>query len=208
MPFGLRPAGKTALGLSCSISGNGFCISSQTLIKVPYLAHSIVEDIEYHLHLLAEDIKVVFTDRTSAPSQMPVTAAASKSQRVRWEQGRMLMIKKHAGPLLRRTLSGDWNAFEGLLDVLTPPASLIVLPLAAALLLGDSTVRLLALLMFVLLGGHYLLASWRYGSLLGLFRVALFLPWYITWKTYVVLVSLIKRQHSGWVRTSRHQADD
>jgi hypothetical protein len=47
----LRPRGRSAMGLSAGILGNGFALSAETLRPVPYTADSVVEDLEYHLLL-------------------------------------------------------------------------------------------------------------------------------------------------------------
>ena len=48
----IRPRGRARLGFSAGILGNGFAISRAVLEAVPYDAFSVVEDLEYHLHLV------------------------------------------------------------------------------------------------------------------------------------------------------------
>lgn len=199
----LRPKGRTALGMSSGIFGNGFCISREALENVPYLAHSIVEDIEYHIHLLLKGYRTVFTDRACVYAEMPTSVEASKTQRIRWERGRWITIKSYAGQLFRNSLKGDKFSLDGLSDVLTPPATLILYPLLGAAVFGDTTVRLLALVLFLIIGLHYLIASLRYGSVKGLIRIGLFVPYYLVWKTWVFIVSMIKERNLGWNRTER-----
>jgi len=64
-------------------------------------------------------------------------------------------------------------------------------------------VRLLALVLFLIIGLHYLIASLRYGSVKGLIRIGLFVPYYLVWKTWVFIVSMIKERNLGWNRTER-----
>lgn len=199
----LRPKGRTALGMSSGIFGNGFCISREALEAVPYLAHSIVEDIEYHIHLLRKGYRTVFSDKACVYAEMPTSVEASKTQRIRWERGRWLTIKSYAGELFRRSLKGDRCAFDGLTDVLTPPATMMLYPLLGALICGDTAVRILTGALFILLCLHYLVASIRYGSVKGLFRIACFVPWYLIWKTWIYIVSTIKEKNLGWNRTGR-----
>ncbi|WP_027857987.1 glycosyltransferase family 2 protein [Marinobacterium jannaschii] len=204
---GLRPYGKTRLGLSAGICGNGFCVSADTLKRVPYLAHSIVEDLEYHVHLLKSGIAVRFTDRACVDAIMPISKEAAETQRVRWERGKLITIKSYAATLLRRGLRGDLRALDGLLDICTPPATLLVIPLLLAALLGGSPERVLAALMFALLVFHYLVATWRYGNFRRMAQVAGYVPWYICWKLFVVLSSLVKNKRLGWQRTERDSGD-
>ncbi len=59
----VRPRGREQLGLSCGILGNGFALRASVLDRVPYNAHSIVEDIEFHIALVRAGIRVHYLDR-------------------------------------------------------------------------------------------------------------------------------------------------
>lgn len=132
----LRPLGKSVLNISAGINGNGFTITRETALRVPYLAHSIVEDIEYHMHLLAAGIKVDFLDHVWVKARMPVGGRGATVQRVRWERGRILTIREYAPKLWRSLLSGQRRAIDGLIDVLMPPVSLVFLAVFLAAVLG------------------------------------------------------------------------
>ncbi len=205
---GLRPQGRTALGMSSGIYGNGFCLSREVVARVPYLAHSIVEDIEYHMHLLKAGYRVAFADQVWVKAQMPMGGRGSEVQRVRWERGRLKMIGRYAPELLLRAVKGDSYALDGLLDVIMPPVSVIVLLLLPPLILGDPLQRVLSLALVLALFLHYLIAAWRYGSLGSLPRLAVYVPWYILWKTVIVLASLIRERELRWIRTDRHPPPD
>ncbi len=201
----LRLRGKTALGLSCGIYGNGFCLTREAVQAVPYLAHSIVEDIEYHILLLKAGRKVIFVDRgVWVKAQFPVGPRTSEVQRIRWERGRILMIRHYAPSMLRELARGNLTSLSGLLDVLMPPVSLIALALLPAALFGTPLQVRLAAAMTVGLYLHYVVAAARYGSILGLLRLTLYIPWYFLWKTAVVVRSLLLERHLPWIRTDRH----
>lgn len=205
---GLRPRGKAPFGISSGIFGNGFCLSRKVLTEVPYLAHSIVEDLEYHLRLLDAGFKVRFIDDAWVKAQMPITAKQAESQRVRWERGRMQMIKAHAGRLLGKAVRGNLTAFEAFMDVVMPPVSALAMLIIIAAVVGTWPVRIGALSTLAMLVVHYGLASLKYGSITGLVRIAFYLPWYIVWKTWIVVSSLIKQRTLGWVRTKRHDENN
>lgn len=205
---GIRPAGRTALGMSSSIFGNGFCISREALEQVPYMAHSIVEDLEYHILLLKGGFRVHFSDAACVYAQMPTGAEDSQPQRVRWERGRIAMIQQYASGLWRQMLRGNKLAAEGFVDVIMPPSSLIALACLIPLLLGPGGERVWAMTLIGLLGFHFLVAAWRYGSVPGLLRISLYLPWYISWKTFVIIRSLITQKNLPWIRTTRHKNTD
>ena len=200
----LRPLGKSALGISAGINGNGFCLTRQTIQRVPYLAHSIVEDIEYHILLLSNGLHVDFLDHVWVKAQMPVGGKGATVQRVRWERGRIMMVKTYARPLLKSLLGGNRRALDGLIDVLMPPVSLVMLGLLVPLLLGDGFQRGLALLGLLVMVLHYLVAAVRYGHIGWFFLLMAYVPWYVFWKTGVVLRSLLTEKNLPWLRTDRH----
>jgi cellulose synthase/poly-beta-1,6-N-acetylglucosamine synthase-like glycosyltransferase len=200
----LRPLGKSVLNVSAGINGNGFCITRETALRVPYLAHSIVEDIEYHMHLLAAGIKVDFLDHVWVKAQMPVGGRGATVQRVRWERGRILTIREYAPKLWRSLLSGQRRAIDGLIDVLMPPVSLVFLAVFLAAVAGTGVQQGLGVAGLLILGGHYLLAALRYGSLPWFLLLMAYVPWYVAWKTWVVLSSLLTERNLPWMRTDRH----
>lgn len=203
----LRPRGKVALGMSAGINGNGFCLARETVLKVPYLAHSIVEDIEYHMLLLRAGIRVAFLDQVWVKAQMPLGGKGAQVQRIRWERGRVITIRNYAPQLWRDFLSGHPQAFDGLIDVLMPPMSLLLLLLLPAAIWGGFWARGLAAAGILVLALHYLLAAWRYGNLGASLMLLAYIPWYVCWKTWVVLRSLLTERHLPWVRTDRHRPD-
>lgn len=200
----LRPLGKSALGISAGINGNGFCLTRETIQRVPYLAHSIVEDIEYHILLLSNGLHVDFLDQVWVKAQMPVGGKGATVQRVRWERGRIMMVKTYARPLLRSLLGGNRRALDGLIDVLMPPVSLVMLGLVLPLLLGNALQQGLALAGLLVMVLHYLVAAIRYGHLGWFFLLMGYVPWYVLWKTGVVLRSLLTEKNLPWLRTDRH----
>ena len=200
---GIRPQGRAALGLSAGIYGNGFCLARQTLLEVPYLAESIVEDIEYHLLLLRAGKKVDFCGTVWVKARMPLGQRAARTQRVRWERGRWLMIKAFAPRLLADLVRGKPSSIDGLVDVLAPPMGWVVLAQLLALAGGNPLQRVLASLGLVILLLHYLAAAWRYGSLAALPGLALYLPWYLVEKLWMVLHSFVTERNLPWMRTDR-----
>jgi hypothetical protein len=202
----LRPRGRARLGLSCGIFGNGFALSAETLRLVPYVANSVVEDLEYHLHLLRAGIRVTFLDTASVIGEMPESNAAASSQHARWEGGRQRMRREWLGPLLADIVSGRVQLIEPLLDLLSLPLASEAGLLCVALLVPLRWLRpyagfgLLTLLVYVLvsasLGGDA-------GTALRALSSA---PGYLLWK--LLLISQKRqagRRNAAWVRTARNQ---
>jgi cellulose synthase/poly-beta-1,6-N-acetylglucosamine synthase-like glycosyltransferase len=205
----LRPLGRHRLGLSCGIFGNGFALSARTLAKVPYTPNSLVEDLEYHLHLIRAGIRVEFLNHTAVFGEMPESGSAAASQRARWEGGRILMRRLWTRPLALEVLRGRMRMLEPLLDLLALPlatqAVLLVLIAASgifahgALLIAWSATGLAAIALYVLVAALLGPQPWRTLQALA------FAPAYLAWKVLMIpRTRLAARTGAAWVRTQRN----
>ncbi len=200
----VRPLGRERLGLSVGILGNGFGLRMETLRAVPYLASSVVEDLEYHLKLVQAGYRVKFVNATAVFGEMPVRGEGVKTQRSRWEGGRLRMLQERGPELLRGVLSGRLVFLEPLLELLLLPLALHVTLLAIAIStpqplvrsfgLAGAAVVLVHLIAAIVVGG----GSWRD---VGTLAVA---PFYILWKlTQIPSLLRSSRSDNTWVRTKR-----
>lgn len=200
----LRPRGRERWGLSTGILGNGFGLARATLEAVPYDASSVVEDLEYHLRLVESGRRVEFLGEVAVLGEMPSGEKASKTQRARWEGGRLRMLREHAPKLAGKVLAGRLRLLEPLLELLLLPLAwhVLLLLLAVAIPFGPS--RLVALAGLALVVVHVLVAiaagggGWRdLGALAGA-------PFYVAWKlTAARAIARASRKDSAWVRTGR-----
>lgn len=95
----VRPAGQHALGLSAGLLGTGMAFTTDVLRRWPWRATSLIEDAEQHLALVAAGERVAFTAAASVRSPMPATLDESADQQLRWDSGRMTLVRSW-GPLL------------------------------------------------------------------------------------------------------------
>ena len=205
----VRPRGRQNLGLSAGILGNGFGLRRETLAAVPYLASSVVEDLEYHLSLVRSGRRVTFVDDTAVFGEMPVRGKGVETQRSRWEGGRLRMLFDRGPGLLRDVLRGRLRCLEPLLELLLLPLAFHVVLLVVAVLSPLPLVRELALAGFAVVLFHLLVTivvgrgGWRD------FVTLASAPFYILWKL-LLIPSLLRNAGSkhAWVRTSRNQEDD
>ena len=205
----VRPRGRQNLGLSAGILGNGFGLRRETLAAVPYLASSVVEDLEYHLSLVRSGRRVTFVDDTAVFGEMPVRGKGVETQRSRWEGGRLRMLFDRWPGLLRDVLRGRLRCLEPLLELLLLPLAFHVVLLVVAVLSPLPLVRELALAGFAVVLFHLLVTivvgrgGWRD------FVTLASAPFYILWKL-LLIPSLLRNAGSkhAWVRTSRNQEDD
>jgi len=213
----LRSLGRERLGLSCGLRGNGMCFGAEALRRVPHEAFSVVEDVEYGLRLGEAGIRVHYAHEGSVYGEMVPGAAASRSQRVRWEGGRLALARRHALPLLARGLARRDPALVDLaVDLLVPPLGWLVAYSAVGAAAGLAAWRW---------GGApaWVLAPWAAAlfpiapyvargvqlSGMGLRGVvALFwAPAYLAWKL-VLLAAGGSEGRGRWVRTARAEGRD
>ncbi|MFY8117854.1 MAG: glycosyltransferase family 2 protein [Roseateles sp.] len=202
----LRPRGRAALGLSCGILGNGFALSRRTLARVPYAAHSIVEDVEYHQLLLQAGLRVHWVDEAGVRGDMPAGDAAAARQRARWEGGRLRLILTRAPRLLLQLLRGHWRLADPLLDLLTLPlawhCSLLLLAALLGAASGHWTVTL-ALAGLAGLGLHVAIALRLLPAGRAHWRALLGVPAYLLWKLGLAGATLAAARRNDWVRSER-----
>jgi len=200
----LRPRGRDRLGLSAGILGNGFALSRATLEAVPYEAHSIVEDLEYHLRLVRDGRRIEFADRTTVRADMPAGGSGAATQRARWEGGRFRMIANHSTGLAGEILRGNGKLAEPLLELVLFPLGYQVALLLTALAIPFTPVRIYALAALSVVVIHVVGAIVVGGGNLEDFVSLLAAPVYLAWKLAIApLIFKSARHNASWVRTSR-----
>ncbi len=200
----LRPRGRDRLGLSAGILGNGFALTRETLLAVPYDAHSVVEDLEYHLRLVRAGRRIRFADASGVRADMPVGGRGSETQRTRWEGGRARMIRTEVPALLRDIAGGNLRLFEPLLDLLLLPLAYHVTLLAGAIILPGPFSRLYGLMALGIVAGHVIAGiivgrgTWRDLTIIPA------IPVYVMWKLILTRRIMTTAQISStWNRTKR-----
>lgn len=78
---------RAFLGLSCEIGGTGFCMDVQVLKEIGWQATCLVEDLEFTMKLMMNNIKVGWAENAIVYDEKPLTLAQSWNQRRRWMQG-------------------------------------------------------------------------------------------------------------------------
>jgi len=200
----LKPRGRDRLGLSAGIYGNGFALSDATLRAVPYTAESVVEDLEFHLALVRASRRVRFVDDAVVYGEMPVAGAGVKTQRARWEGGRLRMMIEKAPSLLLEIAKGQLKLTEPLLDLLLLPLAFHVVLLLLAALTPYPPARDLGLAGLAVVLFHLFAAIATGGGTWSDVVVLLAAPFYIVWKI-ILIPRIITTSRSGaaWVRTER-----
>jgi cellulose synthase/poly-beta-1,6-N-acetylglucosamine synthase-like glycosyltransferase len=200
----VRPRGRSAWGLSAGLLGNGFALHRETLLRVPYTADSIVEDLEYHLRLAAASERIDFIDDATVFGEMPERSNAAREQRSRWEGGRLRMIKEWTPRLASGVLRGNWRFLEPLLDLLTLPLAFYVLTVLLSLFSPVRLLRDYAAVSLALVIVHVLFGAFLGGRPLKSTLALAAAPFYILWKlTTLDAILSTSRKDAQWVRSSR-----
>jgi len=207
----VRPLGRERLGLSAGIFGNGFGLRRETLARVPYTAASVVEDLEYHLNLVHAGLRVVFLNQTTVFGEMPAGGQASKTQRSRWEGGRLRMAVEHAPALALDVLRLRLTCLEPLLELCLLPLAFHVLLLLVAASTPLLPVRLVGLFGLATVLLHLIAAilcnrgDESGGSVASDLAALASAPFYVLWKLLLIPTLLrSSRRSNDWVRTARN----
>ena len=209
---GVRSLARENLGLSCGLRGNGMCFSTALLRAHPPQAFSVVEDLEYGLALGRAGVRVRHAGEARVASAMVSSENAARSQRRRWELGRIALARRLALPLLREAFARrSLMLFDLALDLLVPPLSFVALFIAAGVF---------ASLTAAFVSGTFSAAGWlwlasaaclavyvaRGWALSGIgLSAALHLPRYVLWKA-LLFARARGAAREEWVRTEREEA--
>jgi cellulose synthase/poly-beta-1,6-N-acetylglucosamine synthase-like glycosyltransferase len=203
----IRPAGRSRLGFSAGILGNGFAVSKQVFLRTPYQALSLVEDLEYHIHLVEGGTRVVFLEDAQVFSDLPASDAGNNTQRSRWEGGRFQAARRWVGPLVRRVICGHFRSIEPLLDVAGLPLAYTAALLLLGLGLPVEWLRFYAGAALGVMAMHVIAAAGAGERFWDDVRVLCAVPFYILWKLRLA-PSLLRgaSSNAAWIRTERATA--
>ncbi len=203
----LRPRGRDRLALSVGILGNGFALARETVLAVPYDAHSVVEDLEYHLSLVRAGRRVEFADETTVRADMPVSGPGVETQRARWEGGRFRMIRETAPALLKEILGGRPQLIELLFELLLLPLAFHAVLLLGALIIPSGPSQTYALIGLAFVVVHVLSGILVGGGGIRDVLALLTAPFYVLWKVGLSRsIARASRSETEWVRTERVSA--
>lgn len=209
----LRSRARERLQLSCGIRGNGWCITHRLLGQVPYRAFSLAEDIEYGIELGLAGYRVHYAGEAHVHAEMVSGEQAARSQRQRWEHGRLHLIRTRTLPLLRAAIGrGDGVCLDLALDLLVPPLSYVALNVAVlGMFAGLAVLWFPALQIWLSIGMAcalvlllYVLRGWQLSGVgpIGLVDL-LRAPFFVLWK---LMLMLRMPRSVEWLRTRREQS--
>ena len=212
----LRPLGRTRLGGTAGLYGNGMVFTPDVLKTRAWSDH-LTEDAELQLELLEDGIKVAFEPSAVVEAEMPATTQASRSQHERWERGRVELTKRFVPGLLRRSVvggpAGRVAYLDAAFDQAVPPFSILVAATTAwasletiAVATGRHRPRQLVLSLAVAgAQAAFVLSSLRMvGAPRAVYRSLAQAPRLVVWKLMLWLRVLLGGKRTAWIRTSRN----
>jgi cellulose synthase/poly-beta-1,6-N-acetylglucosamine synthase-like glycosyltransferase len=213
----LRPLGRTALGGSSGLHGNGMAFAAFVLKNREWTRH-LTEDIELQLELLLEGTKVAFAPDAVVEAEMPATLQASQSQHERWERGRIELTTRYVPALVRRAVrggpAGRFAYLDAAIDQLVPPFSVLGALTAGAgamALLRATTRRPRATAHLLVVAGvaaaeaGYVLSALRMvDAPPAVYRSLASAPRAMAWKIGLWLRVVSGQRRVAWVRTARN----
>ena len=214
----VRPLGRTALGASCGLFGNGMVFRTELLQSRRFSAH-LTEDVEFQLELLLEGELVGFLPEATVEAEMPTSLAASRTQNERWELGRLQLARRFVPELARHAIRGGPAGraayVDATLDQLTPPLSILAATTGglsvASTMLGVATGwrwgRTGAVLAWLSAGAlaYHVVGGLRLARAPGaVYRALLQAPRLVAWKVGLWLRMLVRPGTVEWRRTERN----
>lgn len=216
----VRPMGSDQIGLSVILKGNGMGFTREVLQLARWQGSSITEDMDYTLDLIRNhDIAVGYVPEALVLAQMPITGAQGASQRKRWEEGRLRLLRERALPLVVEALRRrSLVLFDAAVGLLVPPlAELAALLLIWGCLIGVGSAAhmfhsagtwIIAYVLMLTGYAIYILGGLRVAGAPKTAYVALLkAPIYVLWKfaLYAARYAKVTRRPKkpDWVRTER-----
>ena len=203
----IRPAGRNRADATAGLKGNGMAFETNIIQRFGWPAFSIVEDIEFSIHLLLEEILVHYNPDAIVFGEMASKSDQAKTQRKRWEGGRIQLLKQYTGALFLAFMRQRKFMFmDAFMELFTPPLSLVV---AAQVFLFS--ISFLFYPHTLLLWGLCFYATVLYvfsGLILKkapfyMWRSLFCAPFFILWKIPVYFKLAGKQGIPGWERTKR-----
>lgn len=213
----LRPLGRTSLGGSAGLHGNGMVFSAEVMHDRSWSGH-LTEDIELEAELLLDGERVAFAPDAQVAAEMPVGLAGARSQNERWERGRVEVAKRYVPRLLQGPRDAPMphrlRCVDAAVDHLVPPLSMVAAATVATGLLSGLlwVTRRTALSRFNLVvslavGGTqaaYVASGLHMtGAPRSVWISLLRAPLFVLWKLPLWLQALVAGPTS-WIRTARN----
>ncbi len=201
----LRYKGRTRLGFTTNLTGT-MCFASDVIRKHGWIATSIVEDIEYTMFLHLNDVRVVFAPEAMIYIEIPESFKEAKQQRKRWDGGKFKIRNKYLKKVIVEGIKRrDVSYFDSAMELMIPPfsifATLIIACFFLFLLLDFSGLNLNFYIWISVVSGLAIYVATGLilaGTSLKVYRNLLYAPYYILWRSWIVIQSACSKKKLGY----------
>jgi cellulose synthase/poly-beta-1,6-N-acetylglucosamine synthase-like glycosyltransferase len=214
----LRPMGRTAIGGSAGLHGNGMIFHRSAVADLRWSDH-LTEDVELHVDLLLAGIRVQFAPDARVAAEMPSSLAAARTQHERWERGRVEIARRYVPRLLRRVVKGGSAGrvayLDAAMDLLVPPLSVVAGAAAGTSLVGAARRCLtgdrgggdlvVGMTTMAIVTGHVLTALRLTDAPPSTYRALLQTPRMVAWKLRLWFGVVVDPGRATWTRTERNR---
>ncbi len=212
----LRPLGRTRLGGSAGLYGNGMMFTRSLFDGRRWTGH-LVEDAELQNELLLEGQLVSYAPDAVLWAEMPESVSQATSQNLRWERGRIELAKRYVPRLLAGLGAARGRRLarvDAVFDHLVPPLSVLAtLQLSVAgihtvgAVLGHRPSRTALVIDAAAIGAlaaHTIAGLASVGAPPARYEALLSAPRLVAWKVGVWIKALRPREEVEWTRTARN----
>jgi cellulose synthase/poly-beta-1,6-N-acetylglucosamine synthase-like glycosyltransferase len=202
---------KRRVGVNAPLLGNGMCIGSDVLATHGWHAFTIAEDWELYALYTAQGVPIESVEGARLFAQEASSLGQSSTQRQRWTAGKLTVVGRHLGELLRSRRIGFWQKLDATAE-LSAPGPVVQLALTMSLIAAIRMVDVpgaawLTLALVIPLGRLAVYAAIGLAiqpDPLRAARAFMFLPVYAAWRLGTVIASLKMIGDTPWVRTARN----
>ena len=104
---------KHRLGLTCSVGGTGYAITTSYLKeRGGWTTSSLTEDIEIQVEATLDGRRILWNHNTRVYDEKPTSFRASVRQKTRWAQGHWFVALRNTGKLFRQLFTGKLRLGE------------------------------------------------------------------------------------------------
>ena len=124
-------------GLSAALRGNGMCLSTRGLRRVPWRTDGMTEDLEYSWLVRIAGGRIAFEpDLMVYATMLSQGGSAAITQQHRWGSGRRLLRWKMLAPLIRSPHLGWLDKVASAIELTMPPGTSMLASFGVLSLLG------------------------------------------------------------------------
>lgn len=204
--------GKRRLGFSIPLMGQGMCFSVKTLMRYPWSAFSIGEDLEFYGKLISGGELIWYAKEAKVFHQESQSLDQATSQRIRWSSGRFSIALKYGFRLLFVGMyKMDFHRIDSALSLLFPNPSLGINLTICALLCSIAFVIIGSLgylvvwfiILLILQAGFFMSGIFYMKEKKENLRAVVLAPAFLVWKMGIDLLSMLGKGRKKWIPTKR-----